>query len=98
MSIMPSPILRHTTLKVLEIPCSKNEQGLESPKLRKTDVTIFVNGQTYTEKSFENEENLESLVASNSKLLFGSETIYIDAKKKLEAKALGGTILKYAAR
>ncbi len=55
-------------------------------------MTIFVNGQTYSEKSFDNEEALERLVASNSKLLFGSETIYIDAKKKLEAKALGGTI------
>lgn len=38
------------------------------------------------------EEEFEKLVSDNSKIFFGDKTIYIDAKKKIETKALGGSI------
>jgi predicted transport protein len=55
-------------------------------------MTIIGNGNRYTEYIFPSEKDFEDDVVLNSNILFGNETIYINAKKKIEAKALGGSI------
>lgn len=55
-------------------------------------MIIFQNGIKFTEYKYNYEEDFEKEIISNSKLFFGKNTIYIEAKRKLEAKALGGTI------
>ncbi len=55
-------------------------------------MVIYFNNKKYQEFSFQTEKNFETEIISNSKLLFGKNTICIDAKKKIEAKTLGGTI------
>jgi predicted transport protein len=53
---------------------------------------IFMNGKRYAETKFSREEHFEDLVYSNSKTLFGEKSIYLNIKKKLDAKSLGYTI------
>lgn len=55
-------------------------------------MIIFHNGVKYPEYKYPLENELEREVVNNSKLFFGNNTIYIDSKKKIEAKALGGAI------
>lgn len=55
-------------------------------------MIIFYNKNKYSEYKYKIEHELEKDVVGNSKLFFGDDTIYIDAKKKIEAKALGGTV------
>jgi predicted transport protein len=55
-------------------------------------MIIFHNNKKYSEHKYKLENELEKDLVGNSKLFFGDDTIYIDAKKKIEAKALGGTI------
>lgn len=53
---------------------------------------IFMNGKRYEETKFSREEHFEDLIYSNSKTLFGEKSIYLNIKKKLDAKSLGYTI------
>lgn len=55
-------------------------------------MNIIHNGKRFRKTSFENEAVFEEVIATSSKTLFGLETIYIGAKKKLDSKTLGGTI------
>ncbi|HNX82248.1 MAG TPA: hypothetical protein PKL77_08900 [Candidatus Omnitrophota bacterium] len=55
-------------------------------------MSIFQNKRKFVECSFSREDELEKTVIDNHKIFFGKNTIYIDAKKKIEAKALGGAI------
>jgi predicted transport protein len=55
-------------------------------------MKLYTNGKTFTEWQFDKEIDFEREVVNNSKQLFGASSIYIDAKKKLDAKALGNTI------
>jgi predicted transport protein len=55
-------------------------------------MSIFYKNKKYVEYSFKLEKELEDLVVKNSKTLFGENTVYIDAKKKINAGELGKTI------
>ncbi len=55
-------------------------------------MSIIGNGKRYGEHKFPTEKDFEDDVVSSSKVLFGTSTIYINAKKKIESKSLGGTI------
>ncbi|HAX47481.1 MAG TPA: DUF5655 domain-containing protein [Ignavibacteria bacterium] len=56
------------------------------------NTVVYRNGNRYSEKQFNKEEDLENLVTANSKTLFGQYSVYIDAKKKITNKAFGGVI------
>jgi predicted transport protein len=55
-------------------------------------LAIYMEGKRFTEKEFETEEELEKIVKDNYKTLFGSKTIYLDFKNKVESKTLGSAI------
>ena len=55
-------------------------------------MNIIHNRKRFRKTYFENETDFEEVIATSSKTLFGSDTIYIGAKKKLDSKTLGGTI------
>ena len=55
-------------------------------------MSIYHQNKKYTEYVFKKEQELEDLVVDNSKVLFGENTVYIDAKKKINAGELGKTI------
>ena len=55
-------------------------------------MKLFTYNKVFKEFKFEKEIDFEKEVVVNSKLFFGSKTIYIDAKKKIEAKSIGKTI------
>lgn len=55
-------------------------------------MVLFQNGKKFTEYIYNMEEDLENEIIYNSSLFFGKDSIYIDAKRKIEAKSLGGTI------
>jgi predicted transport protein len=56
------------------------------------NTVIYRNGIRYAEKSFKTEAEFEEMVCINSKILFGQSSIYVDAKRKINNKALGGVI------
>ncbi len=53
---------------------------------------VYYNNKRYLEFIYRLESELEEDVVNNSKMFFGSNAIYIDAKRKIEARALGGSI------
>ena len=55
-------------------------------------MILFQNGKKFQEFKYNLEEDLESEIVKNSKIFFGKDTIYINAKRKIDSKALGGTI------
>jgi len=55
-------------------------------------MIIIQNSKKFQEFEYEKEEDLEKEIVDNFRLLFGEDTIYINAKKKIEAKALGGSV------
>jgi predicted transport protein len=55
-------------------------------------MTIILNGRHFEPVSFSNEKDFEDDVSASSKTLFGTSTIFINAKRKIESKSLGGTI------
>ena len=55
-------------------------------------ATVYCDGTRLTKQEFSLEEDFEREVVVNSKKLFGSNTIYLDIKKKIEAVSLGGSI------
>lgn len=56
------------------------------------NTVIFKNGIRYIEKPFSKEVDIEKIVVNNSSLFFGIKSLFIDAKKKIDNKALGGVI------
>jgi predicted transport protein len=55
-------------------------------------MTIISNGRRFGPVAFKSEKEFEEDVASASKLLFGPSTVFVNAKRKIESKSLGGTI------
>lgn len=55
-------------------------------------MVILSADKQYREVDLSTEIELEQHVVNHSKSLFGNSSIYIDAKRKLQTKALGGTI------
>lgn len=55
-------------------------------------MKLFTYNKTFNELQFEKEYDFEREVVNNSKLFFGSKSIYIDAKRKIETKSLGNSI------
>jgi hypothetical protein len=55
-------------------------------------MKLFTYNKTFNEFQFEKEMDFEKEVINNSKLFFGQKTVYIDAKRKIETKNLGGSI------
>ncbi len=55
-------------------------------------MKLFTKNKTFNPFQFDKETDLEREVVANSKLFFGTGSIYIDLKKKIEAKSLGNSI------
>lgn len=55
------------------------------------NTVVFHNNSKFTEFSYRSEDNFEQLMLSNSKLLFGSSTIYINLKTKIDTASLGSS-------
>lgn len=53
---------------------------------------IYHQGCRFEEKRYSTEEEFETFLIRNSQLLFGKESIFIDAKKKIASKTMGGAI------
>ncbi|PEC46373.1 hypothetical protein [Bacillus sp. AFS096315] len=53
---------------------------------------VYLQQQRYSEKVYKLESDLERDVVNNAKIFFGPNAIYIDAKRKIESKSLGGSI------
>lgn len=56
------------------------------------ETVIYQNGIRYTEKKYNLESDFERLVVANSKIFFGENTIFVDAKKKIDNDTFGGVI------
>jgi len=55
-------------------------------------MTIIGDGKRYSEEIFELESDFEEDIIKNSKNLFGNKIVFINPKKKIVGKFLGGTI------
>ncbi len=55
-------------------------------------MKLFTNNKTYSQFQFDKEADFEKEVVFNSKQFFGTNSIYIDAKRKIETKSLGNSI------
>ena len=55
-------------------------------------MTIIGNGKRYSQLEFATEKDFEEDIVASSKILFGKNTIYINAKKKVDSKSLGGAV------
>lgn len=55
-------------------------------------MTIIADGKKYTETRYSNEKEFEEDVIASSKVFFGKGTIFVNAKKKIDSKSLGGAI------
>lgn len=55
-------------------------------------MSLYFNKKKFSAHHFRLESELETVIKENSKKIFGENTIYIDAKKKLNSGELGKTI------
>lgn len=55
-------------------------------------MRLFSNNKIYNEFQFEKEADFEKEIVVNSKLFFGANSIYVDAKRKIETKNIGNSI------
>ena len=55
-------------------------------------TALYFNQKRFIKRTFSKEKDFEELAWKNSKTLFGEDSIWIDAKRKIKNKALGGTI------
>ena len=53
---------------------------------------IFYGNNKYTEYDYNLEKDYEEIVRRNTKNLFGSSTIYIDSKARIETISLGSSV------
>ncbi len=56
------------------------------------NTVLYKNGIRFSERQYSKESEIEKLVVDNANTLFGQGSIYINAKKKIDNKALGGVI------
>jgi len=55
-------------------------------------MAIISNGKRYAQYKYMIEKDFEDELVSSSKMLFGKSTVYINAKKKIDSKSLGGAV------
>jgi len=55
-------------------------------------MILLQNGKQYKEYNYDLEESLEKEVIANSQLLFGTKSIFIEAKRRIDTKAIGASI------
>lgn len=55
------------------------------------DTVIFQNSNKFHEFTYSQERDFEDVVRRNTKLIFGSSTIYMDLKARIETISLGGS-------
>jgi len=55
-------------------------------------MILIQDGKRYDEIKFALENDFEDLIVSAKEMIFGKDTIYIDAKKKIGTGSLGKTI------
>lgn len=55
-------------------------------------MILYHRDKSFAEQAFTLESDLERELVTHAHLLFGESSVYIDAKRKIESKALGGTI------
>jgi predicted transport protein len=55
-------------------------------------MKLFTNNRTYYQFHFDKEVDFEKEIVLNSKQFFGTNSIYIDAKQKIETKGLGTSV------
>lgn len=55
-------------------------------------TVIFHNNNKFPEYAYNYEKDFEDVVRKNTKLIFGSSTIYIDLKTRIETISLGGSV------
>jgi hypothetical protein len=55
-------------------------------------MAIIGKGKKYNEARYGNEKEFEEDIVASSKTFFGNNTVFINAKKKVDSKSLGGTV------
>lgn len=55
-------------------------------------MDIIFNGSKFEQNFYKSEDNFEEDIVNNSKYLFGEKSVYIDYKRKINTKNLGGSI------
>jgi len=55
-------------------------------------MVLFNQNQKYFEFLYLKEEDIESDVIKNAQLFFGSQSIFVESKKKIDSKFIGATI------
>jgi hypothetical protein len=55
-------------------------------------MVLYINKNKVEEVSFAYEKDFEEFIVENQKLLFGSDSIYLNLKKKLRSETLGNSI------
>ncbi len=55
-------------------------------------MILFGNSRKFIESRFDKENEFEREIINNSKFFFGKDSIFIDAKRKIETKSLGNSI------
>lgn len=55
-------------------------------------MVLYYQNKKLIEQQFKTESEFENIIVENSKLFFGNSSIFIDTKKKIDSKFLGGTI------
>lgn len=56
------------------------------------NTILYKNGIRFSEHQYKREDVFEKLIVDNAKTIFGKNTLYVDAKKKIENDAFGGVI------
>jgi len=55
-------------------------------------LSTFLNGQNCEQVIYDKENVFEEFIVANAEILFGTNSIYVDIKHKIENSSLGGTI------
>lgn len=55
-------------------------------------MVLYYQNKKLSEQQFKSESEFENIIVENSKLFFGNSSIFIETKKKIDSKFLGGTI------
>lgn len=55
-------------------------------------MIVLVDGRTFAEQKYALEDEFEADVVASHRAFFGKDAIYVDAKKKISSKSLGGSV------
>lgn len=56
------------------------------------DADVYLNGNVCQRREFSSEEEFEEFVEDNSKELFGESSVFLEMKKQINSRTLGGTV------